>query len=137
MDAPWQRNMRIVFDDVMALQKELLPRKQRRLFTTTPGNGYKILYLRRANYYNHTLMGNMTLHLPVWEWNDDARTITIGTCYQPGPGTMMRVEAEIMSYVSITVGRNPSRGRIECSWKNGHVRYAKGVRNALKRIGFY
>ena len=137
MTTQWRRDMQTVFDDVIALQKELLPEAQRPLFQVTPSQGYKILFLMHADAAgNCTLLGEMTLHIPEWEWPDDAREIIVATWFKPGPATMMRAQAPAKSFVKIRVG-DVKHGSITCSWRDDRVHYADGVRDALKSVGFY
>lgn len=137
MTTQWRRDMQTVFDDVIALQKELLPEAQRPLFAASGSQGFKYLFLMDADAAgNCTLIGDMTLHVPEWEWPDDAREITVATWFQPGPATMMRAQAPAKSFVKIRVG-DVKHGSITCSWRDDRVHYADGVRDALKSVGFY
>jgi hypothetical protein len=133
MTTQWRRDMQTVFDDVIALHQELLPKARRPLFRATRSKGFQILYTRDANL---TILGDMTLHLPEWEWPDNAREITVGAWFQPGQRTRSRVQAQAKRYVRIRVG-DVQHGSITCSWRDGRVYYADGVRKALKSIGFY
>ena len=125
----WRRDMQAVFDDVVALQRELVPASMRALFRVSTDNGFKILYLRHANESNvmvdTTTLGDMSLH-PEWCWPDDARVIVV-RCKNP--------RREMRIYV----GKSTLCGRVEYLFHdgNGMVEYSDGVRNALKRIGFY